>query len=118
MKLLGFLLLLTCTSKPTLEMRYMKATANSQVVFCGLAVMEFEYNKSSLHLKSQPYSIDLVIVSRSQEYWLGVDPSDGRSYKLVQLDIQGDSYGLMIYPEDPNEIQITIHPSKQLCNGY
>lgn len=99
-------------------MRYVKAITGNKVVFCGSTAMEYKFDKHSLHIKSQPYSIDLIIVTRSKDYWLGVDPEDKRKYRLVQIDIPGSPYGLGIYPEDPNEIQITIHPSKQLCDGY
>jgi nitrous oxide reductase accessory protein NosL len=92
---------------------YIRTGQGGETLYCGYTVMEFYSSKKRVIVRTPQISLDLTIVVRSKEYWVGV--TENKQEYIMQTIGFGNQYGISFLPKNDSLIGFYIHPSKELC---
>jgi hypothetical protein len=88
---------------------------NGESVFCGYTQIKFYINNKRVILESRVGHIDLKIIERSSDIWVGVD-SHNNEYYVGTMTLDGD-YGFVIVPRelDKHLLGFVFNRNPKLC---
>jgi hypothetical protein len=120
-KLLAILFLVYLTSlafgqkKPLMVNTYLKIGADGEQIFCGYTIAELTFYNQRITINSPYGSIDLEIVERSRERWIGQDQYKNE-YEITAFGLD-NTLGVLIVPVDKTKhlLAMAMIKSPKLC---
>jgi hypothetical protein len=120
-KLLALLFLMYLTTlafsqkKAEMISTFLKIGADGEQIFCGYTPVNFYFSNKRVSIDSPHGSIDLEVIVRSREVWLGQDVySNEFEITTFALDT---TFGILIVPRDKTKhlLAFANNKNKRLC---